>query len=152
MSKESKIVTIFVGLVLFQIGWHWFLTLHNNVSGAVSQFYSFHNAHSRKGVAGYLDIALPAVVIGLLLGRTGWQWSFWKRAIFTVIFAAVLVALRPVYMEMLTAEQSWWWPKSQADLPLFFVGQSVEALLLLSICVYGGRLWRIDTSSNESAN
>lgn len=144
LTNEIKITTIFVCLVVFQIGWHWFLIWHNSVSEAALRMYLLHNPHSRKGVAGYVDIALPAVLIGLLLGRIGWQWVSWKLGSFGLVFGAVLVALRPVYARMLTAEQAWWWPKSQSDLSLFMVGQTTMTLLLLAVSIYGGRLWRLE--------
>src|SRR5437667_3329887 len=123
MAKETKIVAIFVGIVLFQIGWHWFLTWHTNASEVAMRTYLLHNPHSRKGVAGYLDIIIPAVFIGLLLGRIGWQWPSWKLVCFVLLFAGVLVALRALYAQIITLEQAWWWPKSDSDSILFFVGQ-----------------------------
>ena len=144
MTNEIKITAIFVCLVVFQIGWHWFLTWHNSVSQAALRMYILHSAHSRKGVAGYVDIALPSVLIGLLLGRIGWQWTSWKLASFLLVFGAVLVALTPVYAGMLTAAQAWWWPKGQSDLSLFLIGQATMTLLLLAVSVYGGRLWRLE--------
>jgi hypothetical protein len=131
-------------LILFQVAWHWFLMWHNDVSAAALQFYLAHNDHSRKGVAGYLDIMLPAIIIGLLIGRIGWEWSLSKRAGFVVVAGIILVALRVIYMRIITEQQAWWWPSEPGGLTRFFTGQIIMTLFLLSLCVYGGRLWRID--------
>ncbi len=144
MTKEIKIVAVFVFVAIFQIAWHWLVTCHNTVSEMVLRFYLLHNPQSRKGIAGYIDLALPAIIIGLLLGRIGWQWSIWKRAGFVLVFGAALVALTPIYVLILGADRAWWWPRTRSDLSLFFVREAAMTFLLLAVCVYGGRLWRVE--------
>jgi len=144
MNKAIKIIAAFVALVAFQIGWHWALTWHNSVSEVALRVYLLHNAHSQKGVAGYVDLFLPAVFIGLLMGRVGWQWPSWKFAGYVLVFAVVLVALDALYVLIISSEKAYWWPKDQNDLVPFLIRNTVETLLVLAICIYGGRLWRVE--------
>jgi len=144
MSKEIKIIVTFVGLVAFQIGWHWAITLHNLMSEAGLRGYTLRFAHTQKGIAGILDLVLPAVFIGLVMGHMGWQWRIWKFFGYVPAFAVVLAALRPLYALMITTEKAWWWPKDQNNIMSFLIGNAIGTSVIIAICVYGGRVSRVE--------
>jgi prolipoprotein diacylglyceryltransferase len=75
-SKELKILLALSNAAIFQIAWHWFITTQTTVAQTLLRLYLHHNAHSRKGVADYFDLAIPAIVFGLVIGRVGWQGRF----------------------------------------------------------------------------
>jgi hypothetical protein len=147
MNKEMKIVAIFSGLAAFQIAWHFFLMGQNSFAEAALRLYLLHNDHSRKGVSGWVDMVMPTVVIGLLIGRIGWEWSIGKSAVFVIGLTMVLVVLKPLYARIITPELAWWWPKTEEGQVLYMLGQIVRTLILLTVCVLGGRDWHKAKSS-----
>jgi len=70
-SKESKLVLAVAVVAALQLTWHWFITTQTTVAQTLLRLYLLHNAHSRKSIAGYLDLAIPVIVLGLIIGRIG---------------------------------------------------------------------------------
>jgi hypothetical protein len=140
-SKEIKIITGFLAIAVFQIAWHWFLSTHTGLAETLLRAYLHYNPRTGKGVSGWADLVLPAVPLGLFVGRVGWQWPIWKLSCFVVLFAAGLVALDYVYIVFLNKEQVWWWPKTDNDAVAFFVRNTIQTIILLGVFTYGGRGW-----------
>jgi hypothetical protein len=147
-SKRSKLVALVVGVALFQITWHWFITTQTTVAQALLRLYLQHNPHSRKGVAGYVDLALPAVVLGIVIGRTGWQWPVRKLVLYGLVVGVVLAALDFVYAVIVGLQTVWWWPKTSTDLILYAIGNTTMTIFLTLVCVYGGRAWAVGLHEN----
>jgi hypothetical protein len=146
--KESKLVLTVAVVAVFQIAWHWFVTTQTTVAQNLLRLYLLHNVHSRKGVAGYLDLALPAIFLGLVIGRTGWEWPVRKLVLYGLVVGVALAALDPVYGLILGRETVWWWPKTSTDLTLYAIGNTTMTIFLTLVCVYGGRAWAVGLHEN----
>lgn len=147
-SKESKLVLVAMGVVVFQITWHWFIT--TQMAQTLLRLYLLHNAHSRKGVAGYLDLTMPAIFLGLVIGRTGWQWPARKLVVYGLVVGVALATLHPVYGLILGRETVWWWPSTSSDIVLWLIGNTAMTIFLTMVCVYGGRAWATGLHENPS--
>ena len=147
-AKESKLVLLTTGVAVFQITWHWFITMQTTVAQALLRLYLHHNAHSRKGVAGYLDLAIPAIVLGLIIGRIGWQWPVRKLVLYGLVVGVALAALNPVYGLIMGRETVWWWPSTSSDFVLWLLGNTAMTIFLTMVCVYGGRAWAVGLHEN----
>jgi hypothetical protein len=151
-SREIKIVLGFLGLAIFQVAWHWSISAQGALPGNLLRIYLHHNPHSHKGVSGYLDFALPAIILGLLIGRVGWDWPIRKLSCFVAFGGIALVALLPAYILFLDKKQVWWWPKTSADFGAWLIGNMIMTIFLIGVCTYGGRLWGIDSHDKGKDN
>jgi len=141
LTRGNKILILFSVLAIFQIAWHWFLAMHNEVAGTLLRLYLHYNPATRKGVAGFFDLDLPAVALGLLIGRIGWQWSMRKLFCFVVAGGSALMALLPLYIVFFDKLMVWWWPKTDPDMIRWLFREWLFTLFLLGVFVYGGRNW-----------
>lgn len=140
-SNEIKILAGFLGLAVFQIAWHWFLSTDNALAETLLRLYLHYNPRTGKGVAGWFDLDIPAIMLGLFVGRIGWQWSIRKLSCFVVLGAIGLMALDAIYVLFLNKDQVWWWPKTDSAIVAYMVRETLFTILLLGVGVYGGRGW-----------
>jgi hypothetical protein len=137
--KALQILVAYLGTALFQVGWHWFLSCDNSLARALLRFYLAYNAKLGKGVAPVLDILLPSVCLGAIVGFLSWNWHP-RKVVGLVIAASIgLVVLLPVYAHFLTKDENSWWPKENQDLLLFLFGRLAQAVLVVGMLVYAGR-------------
>jgi hypothetical protein len=62
------------------------------------KYYSTYDAKVGKGVAGWFDLVIPCICLGLIIGTAGVDWPLRKLSIAVLAVAAGLVALLPVYV------------------------------------------------------
>ncbi len=139
--KELKIAMGFLGLATFQVAWHWFLSTHNVVAETLLRLYLHYNPRTGKGVAGWFDLDIPAIVLGLFIGRVAWQCSIRKLSCFVALGGMGLMMLLPIYVLFLHKQQVWWWPRTNNAFVAWLIRETVFTLFLLAVCVYGGRGW-----------
>ncbi len=139
MWGEIKIIVAYLVTAAFQLSWHWLLSKPYGLSQSLLQFYLSYDARVGKGVAGWFDLVLPCLWLGLLTGLVGWNWSIRKLACSVVLVAVGLVALLPAYMPFLDKNTVWWWPKTNHDLIIIFIEKTIQAVLMVGVLAYGGR-------------
>jgi hypothetical protein len=120
---------------------------------ALLSLYLSYDPKVGKGFSGWLDFVAPGLTIGLLIGMLGWDWSNRKLTIFTIIGGIVLVALFPLYVVMLKTESIWWWPRQSTEIAGYMILKVFEAVLLIGVFCYQGRLigkwFRTNSSGNQ---
>lgn len=138
-----KITVAYLVTAAFQLSWHWFLSKPYGLSQSLLRFYLSYDARVGKGVAGWFDLVLPCVWLGLITGLVGWNWSIRKLACFVIIVAVGLVALLPSYLLFLDKDAVWWWPKTNQDLVIFFIRNIIQTALTVGAFAYGGRCFGV---------
>jgi hypothetical protein len=139
MSEEAKLIVILIGIAVFQITWHWLLTLPNGVSETCLRIYLQQNEHSRKGVAGILDMVLPAAVLGMLMGLMTPSWKVGKLMFTAFIGDICLTSLMVAYARIIGKSTAWWWAANKSDANLLMAGNFGMNFVVLIICALGMR-------------
>ena len=139
-SKELKILYVFLLVAFSQIALHWFLSTDNAIANYALRLYLSHNPHSRKGVAGYIDFAVPAAVIGFSIGRIAHGWTLTRIFVANCLVGGAVASLAPAYAFLLRGKDVWWWPKAASEIGLWFVGNLVMTVFLAAVFSYWGRL------------
>jgi len=117
--KELVLSLAFLGVFSFQVLWHWFLSGSLQVARSLSETYLHHGR--RWDAEGWLDLVLPAVLLGLTTGWVGSQWSVAKLACFILVAGAGIAGLMPVYLLFVDRSAVWFWNGTVSDFGLQFV-------------------------------
>jgi hypothetical protein len=140
MKSKFRILSAFILTSGLQILWHWLITLKTDLANKLLRFYLSFDPKVHKGVAGWFDLVLPCVLLGIFTGLSTWRWPLQKVVYCVAIVAAGLVALLPVYVWILRKEFVWWWPHDVAELIIYVIERAIEAIALLSVFIYAVRL------------
>ncbi len=136
---EAKLIFGYLITAIFQVFWHWFLSTDNELARSLLRFYLSYDPKIGKGVAGWFDLILPCVLLGVLTGLVGWKWPVRKLAGFVVLIGIGLVVLLLAYPYLLDQGDVWWWPKQNPDFVIIWVQKIVQAVLMVGVFAYGGR-------------
>jgi hypothetical protein len=142
--KEVVLAFIYAAIALFQVAWHWLLSLDTVLSRALETAYLYRSPHSGKGIAGYLDLVLPGVIAGICTGCVGLKWGFKRLSLFALVAAVGIVGLDPLYRPFLDARRVYWWPHTPQDQVSSTVIQVFKALVVVGFFTYAGRLVTLD--------
>jgi len=138
--KTLQIAVVCAGTALFQVAWHSFLSLNNEAARTFLRIYLAYDPKLGKGVAPVLDLLLPSIVVGAVVGFVSRDWSVRRVVVLDIAVAIFLVALLPAYAHVLSRNAVWWWPKQEGDQLLFFIGKLLQSVLVVGMLGYGGRL------------
>jgi len=133
--REFRLAVIYALVLGTQVGWHWLLSLDNSLSQSMQNVYLYRSPQGGRAVAGFLDLMLPGIVLGIFTGYIGWQWGFKKLALFVFIAGSAIVALTPLYVLLLKGREVWWWPP-RGQLLAAFVFQLLKAWVLVGGVAY----------------
>ena len=150
-KAELKIITGFAAIAAIQLGWHWLLSLPNETSQKLLTSYLSHDPKVGKGVSGWFDLFIPTVFVGLLVGRSGWEWTLRKLSLFVFIFAIGLVALLPVYVLLLNKPDVWWWPNSDTEIVGSLFAKTIQSCTMVGLFTYVGRGSKIHGHTKKSS-
>ena len=137
-SKESALVLIFISFALMQCTWHWLLTLGGPLSTRLLQLYLRYQPGTHRTVAGCFDLFIPTVLLALIIGFLGWNWSMAKLAICIIFANILLVALLPAYVLCLRGADVWWWKGTSLQLAEFMFSRLVSTFAILCFFVLEG--------------
>jgi hypothetical protein len=137
--KALQIALAYGLTALFQVGWHWFLSLDNGMAHTLLRLYLAYNPKLGKGVAPVVDVLLPSIFLGAVIGFLSWNWPPRRVTGLAVAVGVGLVALLPAYAHMINQEKIWWWPNDDQGMVLFFLGKLIQSLLVIAMLVYAGR-------------
>jgi hypothetical protein len=132
--RELKVAALCISILAIQVLWHWFLSVQCCLAPTLRRVYLYRGHQS---VAGYLDLMLPGFLMGITIGRVGWEWSVRKVSLFVLLAGISLVAILPVYVAVLGPQPVWWWLAAQGRFP--FVGQCFKAWVTVGFFACGGR-------------
>jgi hypothetical protein len=138
---EVALLLSYLGVAIFQILWHWFLSSRQSLAQTLLRIYLYHNPQTGREVEGYLDVMLPAVLFGFLAGWLGSQWSIRKLSLPVVCGAIGVIALMPLYTVFFDKALVWWWPKTTGELLPSLVLGTIKALIIVGIFAYAGRIF-----------
>ena len=133
--KTRKIIVSYLVVAGFQFAWHWFVSTHYKLAEILLRVYLYHAQNSHKGVAGYLDLMLPGILLGLTIGWVGPQTPNW-----CVISVGIgIVALMPIYTLLLGKDLVYWWPQTTSELVVSFVFEIITAWIVVWVFADAGR-------------
>jgi hypothetical protein len=66
-NAEAKIIVAYLGTAGVQLAWHWWLTKSSPLAEALQHSYLAYDMRVGKGVAGWFDLIIPCVCMGLLM-------------------------------------------------------------------------------------
>ena len=136
---ERKVMLCLLTIIICLVLVHWFLTFSNELSQMLLRVYIHRDPASGKGLAGYFDLVLPSILMGLSVGLFGRRFSSKKLYVLVVVAGISLALLSPVFMLFLNSGQAWWWPKTTQGVIIGIAVQSVKGALLVGISAYFGR-------------
>jgi hypothetical protein len=137
--SEAAVIIGYAGTAIVQVAWHWFLTSDGKVAQALLRFYLSYDPKVGKGVAGWLDLILPATCLGMWIGFVGCGWSFRKLACFVILGAILIAGLAQAYPKIMHLTEVWWWYGAGNPTVAVIIRQFIQTLLALGAFVYGGR-------------
>jgi hypothetical protein len=139
IRKEMALAIAYIAMAGFQIAWHIALTYPNTYSSHALSIYLWFNPRNHGGVAGWLDMVLPSICLGFLVGLIGWRWSIRRVLVWVVLIDLGVIILEPVYVLCLGENNVWWWPKTNRDVVIAFIVRFLEAFALVGVMSCGGR-------------
>ncbi|MGD0261331.1 MAG: hypothetical protein ABSD29_16075 [Verrucomicrobiota bacterium] len=137
--KEVTVALVYLAIAGFEILMHWFLLTKCSMAQGLLHIYLYRFPHSGKGVFGLLDIFLPSIVLGVVIGWVGNEWSLRKMVLFVALAAIGTVALVPSYVVFMGKNLVWWWPRTSVDAIVWFTVALFEAFALTGLFAYWGR-------------
>jgi hypothetical protein len=137
--RELMLVIAYIGTFAFQVLWHWFLSGHSTLAQSLLRFYLYHDPRPWRDVEGYLDLLLPAILLGLLTGWVGWRWSMRKLCCYVLSAGVGIVAIMPVYTLFLDKSLFWFWPETVGG----FMAQVIKAWPVTGMLTYAGRVFGV---------
>gem|GEM_PF-4871515 len=149
-SAEAKVIIAYLVTACVQLTWHWWLAKSDGLAEALLHGYLAHDARVGKGVAGWFDLIIPCVCLGLIIGSVGAEWPIRKLAAFVLGVAAGLVALLPVYAYLLNGRQVWWWPTLASAQTMWFGQKIIQAICVVGVFTYGARGFVVYLRGNAS--
>ena len=112
------------------------------IARSILPCYLYRDPVSHKGNPGYFDIVLPGVLLGLVIGYLGWQWSSKKVAVYVVIGGILISALGPIYTLVFDESLMWWLPKTAEGRFGQYIVQAFKAIVEVGVLAAGVRAMR----------
>jgi hypothetical protein len=137
--KELKISVGYLVIAAFEIALHWFLSTQNKLAQSLLSLYLYRFPNNGKGIFALLDLFFPSIVLGLLIGWFGWDWSLRKLSCLTALATIGIITLTPTYVFILGKDRVWWWPETSADLIVKLIIAVIETLVMVGVFAYWGR-------------
>jgi hypothetical protein len=148
---ELKVTIAFLLTAGVQIAWHRWLATGAGTAQTLLKYYSTYDAKVGKGVAGWFDLVIPCIVLGLIIGMVGVDWPLRKLSVVVLAVAAGLVALLPVYVFLLGGSGVWWWPTSTSARLMWFLQKAIVAVSLVGVPTYGARSFLVYLRAGNAA-
>jgi hypothetical protein len=143
LHTEIAMLLTYLGVAIFQILWHWFLSSSHILAQTLLRVYLYRNPQTGREVEGYLDVMLPAILLGLLTGWRGSQWSIAKLSLHVLCAALGVIALMPLYKIFFDKAVVWWWPATANQLIPSLVLGAIKALIVVGFFAYIGQILAI---------
>ena len=136
-NKEVRLILAYGAVFAFQIAWHWFLSRNVPFARDFLNIYLYHDGGPWRHPEGYLDVLLPAVLLGFSTGWIGRRWRLPKQAVY-VFFAGIgIVALLPLYVIFLDKNLLWFRPVTVSD----FIYRGFTALVATAVMAHAGSVF-----------
>jgi hypothetical protein len=134
-------LTIFLAtMATIFVWWHRYICTDPAALG-VRRFYAYRSTISGKGVSGYIDLVLPAMLIGFVTGLAGALLRPRWTCVHTLIMGTGLTVLQPILAQWVPPNELWWLPAGK-KWPLWeMLGLEWRGLLLCGVFAYLGRLF-----------
>lgn len=143
----KKLIVAYALTIAFQIGWHWLLTLQNEISTIIMNVYLWYKPHLGKGIASFFDTFIPSVILGvascLYIPK---NLNAKCKILFILISVFIVVSLSPVYALVLSNVDVWWRPHDFGAWVLFCFGK-----FLHSVAVIGGMVYAYPIAFHEES-
>jgi hypothetical protein len=124
LRKHIVIASCFIVSAL-EVFWHWFIaTSHSHFAETQFLIYTSRSAVGGKGFFPVPDLLIPALALGVVVGRVGREWRLPSLLICIALVTANVVALTLLY-PMFFATRPLWWVKP---------GSTSVGSLTLSFC------------------
>ena len=136
------------------VWWHYYICKSPG-DATVRHWYAHQSDVPGKGVPGYIDMALPAIVLGFVTGVAGARLTPRWTAIHVVLMSVGIMALQPVLVRWMPADELWWMPADRKWPPLttlrlgFFVAVWCAVFAYLGR-LYGQRWWGLGDNSQAA--
>jgi hypothetical protein len=139
VSREIKILAGLIIIAATEVVFHWFMSSGSWLAQHCLRLYLYRSSYSGKGISGILDLYLPAICLGVLIGLLGRLWSVQRAFCFVILIAIGIVALEAIYPSVLDKRLIWWWPKTAGALVIALTVEMVKALVLVGAFAYWAR-------------
>jgi hypothetical protein len=110
-KSEGVILRYFLAVLVAEVLLH--LLLASNTLPTLTSFYLSES--KRNSITTLIDNFLPGIVLGIVNGWYGWEWSTRKIAVSTALLCVGVVALGSLYQSFFRPDQLWWWPPTLGD-------------------------------------
>ena len=146
-STFARVVWPSIALTLFFVltasafvWWHYYICTNPAATG-VRHFYARQSSVPGKGMAGYIDLVLPAVIVGFATGLAGARLRPRWTVVHVLIMTAGIAVLQPVFVRWMPAEELWWLP-AERKWPLgAMLNLGWRIVLLCGVFAFLGRLY-----------
>jgi hypothetical protein len=122
------------------VWWHYYICT-NPSAVSVRRFYTYQSSVPGKGVPGYIDLVLPALIIGGVTGlagaRIGPRWT----VVHVLLMSVGLTVLQPVFARWVPAAELWWMPAHTKWPVGTMVSLGWFIVLLCAVAAFAGRLY-----------
>ena len=136
-TPESKVIAAFVIVAIIQIVWHWLIS--TSVENGIAKVYLAYDPHSHKGNYGWFDLVIPACILGLTIGLTGWEWTSSKMTWAVVLVALGIVVVFSFCIQFFEKSAIWWWPTTASALFGYLIKVAIQSFLITGVFAIGGR-------------
>jgi hypothetical protein len=111
-KSEVLVFISFLGVVCVEVFVHWLLA--NNAAPTLTRFYLSES--KRNSITALVDNFLPAIILGVVNGWFGWNWSTRKLTLSASFLSIGIVASETLFQLFFRSESLWWWPPTINDI------------------------------------
>lgn len=135
-KSEVNMACVLLLAAIFQCFWHWLIsTRHPAFTGTLHQ-YTWHDPKSGKGFAGWIDVTLPCILLGFVVGRVGSEWRKDRFLTWIFVVASVMTSLLAAYPALVCVPSLWWWPQSRGSQLNYIALKLVENVVLVAAAAF----------------
>jgi hypothetical protein len=148
MSKPNRDTVSFRGIIILggylivaicELFAHWYMSKSYPFSNDLLHWYIYQDPVNGKGHSDELDIVMPSILIGALIGffARRAKWSFKVCIMMVLLSTAGVTAMLPITTLILGKGTIFWWPQTKIEALFMLYPAFVEALLVTGFFTYG---------------
>jgi len=138
IQEMFAVAAICCAVSVLQLWWHLFIAKsHSSVATTALLIYTSRDIRNGKGFFPIVDLIIPALLLGAVVGSVGRNWPFRGRVLGVSLVSANVVSLTLTYPMFFSEGALWWVGKRYPSIESLFLSLCEVIVLAAFGCLLG---------------